>query len=48
MMSRKVPITTLIDPGDVEQLDKIARERDVSLSSLIRQAIKDFLAEMRK
>jgi predicted transcriptional regulator len=40
-------LTVSLDPADVEALDRIAKQKDVSLSWVIRQAIRQFAISQR-
>lgn len=46
-MGRKVNISAYIDIEDLEKLEDLSREMDESISSLVRQAIKEFVAKLK-
>jgi hypothetical protein len=45
---RKVNITAYLEIEDVEKIEDLSRETGESISSIIRQAVKDFLEKKLK
>lgn len=43
MMTRKIPISVYIDIPDFEKLETISRDKDKSVSQLVRESVQKFL-----
>ena len=47
MVKRRVSLSATVDLEDFEALEELARERRESISSLVREAVKRYLKEVR-
>ncbi len=46
--NKAVPLSVTIDEADLAELDKLSRETDRSRAYMVREAIADYLAKMRR
>ena len=48
MKPRKINVTTMLDPSHFNRLTEISRETGKSVSSLIREAVSEYLSQHQK
>jgi len=46
--NKAVPLSVTIDEADMAELDRLSRETDRSRAYMVREAIADYLAKMRR
>ena len=46
--NKAVPLSVTIDEADMAELDRLSRETDRSRAYMVREAISDYLAKMRR
>lgn len=46
--NKAVPLSVTVDEADMAELDRLSRETDRSRAYMVREAISDYLAKMRR